>query len=128
VALILSAVFITGGNYILNPPADTTPVVIFSEEVELHSLPSVVGYETFTFTVEYTMNQIRVIVNISEYTENITSIYNSTDEVYVLYGVLFGTYASEWIDVDPGNYTLEIAYTGFTGNITILGRYDPDWM
>lgn len=123
-ALILSAVLITGGNYILNP----TPVVIFSEEVELHSPPSVVGYETFTFAVDYPMDQIQVIVNISVYTESFTSIYNSTDEIYVLYGVTFGTYASEWIDVDPGNYTLEIGYTSFAGYITILGRHYPDWM
>lgn len=132
IILIVSASLITGTNYILNPPPDTTPVVIFSEDLN-ESSATVLTRKIIHITVREPQNQIQLNHLFLEDSYAFFTLSNSTMVIiyYVgnISGIDAGTYTSDWIDVNQGNYTLVYRYGGYLiCNITILGRYYPDWM
>ncbi|MHA1905700.1 MAG: hypothetical protein ACW98Y_00225 [Candidatus Thorarchaeota archaeon] len=130
--LIITAGLITGAHYILNPPPDTTPVVIFSENLNEVS-GSILEEKKFYFTVKEPQSQIQLNHQFLEDTFGYVTLSNSTMIIIYYFGnfsvITAGTYTSDWIEVNPGNCTLVYTFGGYlVCNITILGRYYPDWM
>ena len=125
--LIITACLITGTQYIL-----TTPVVIFSDNLNEFS-ESILEERIISFTVREPQNQIQLNHQFLEDTFGYVTLSNSSMIIIYHFGnfsvIAEGKYTSDWIDVNPGNQTLVYTFGGYLAcNITILGRYYPDWM
>jgi len=130
--LIILTGLINGSYHILNPTPDITPIVLFSENLNVVSR-SILEERIFYFTVGGPYNQIQLNHDFLQDTFGYVTLSNSSMIIIYYFGnfsvIAAGTYTSDWIDVNPGNQTLVYTYGGnLICNITILGRYYPDWM
>ncbi|MHA1905699.1 MAG: hypothetical protein ACW98Y_00220 [Candidatus Thorarchaeota archaeon] len=116
--LIISAGLITGTNYILTLPSDTPvdysdPQVILSEYVNYLGGGIVHNTGSIDLEVDVPFSQIQFILIVLNGSISPLSLISSTSGVVHEFGnesFDTGNYSSEWLEIFPGNYTIQYAF------------------